>query len=377
MPTCRESCCLFLSSAAPDFWMLQFAALTIHSRWSTLSAILPKLLSCLNLDKFSSFFIHLLDVKHQASIAKQRVLEFLNKMAKFTVVRPIYFPHKLISKKAESFLLKLKKKKKKKPGAGRAEGAKARGQGGAAAGRAGGSRPPKSCGGAARTCIVRGSVDRSWSAGHDAGLGAARLSLALAAYESGLIGCGALPFKTTSSPAHWRAASWILSPAARRLAGAGEVIHSKPAPAGERGARRRAPTFTPLLPFPPRRCAPRGAPAPVAENCPRHVVAAARGSRLPPFPAERIGAVRGVRCSASPPPRGEPRRWATRGPGAKGRRAAPHTHPHTPPRVPCWRWDPRREQGDEGSRFLGEPRKGTRDSDGSIPGERVGTPGLQ
>lgn len=51
---------------------------------------------------------------------------------------------------------------------------KAQGQGGAAAGRAGGSRPPKSCGGAARTCIVRGSVDRSWSAGHDAGLGAAQ-----------------------------------------------------------------------------------------------------------------------------------------------------------------------------------------------------------
>lgn len=107
---------------------------------------------------------------------------------------------------------------------------------GAEAGWGEGSRPPKSCGGAARTCIVRGSVDRSGAQGTTRG--SARLSLALAAYESGLIGCGALPFKTTSSPSHWCGASWILSRAARRLAGASEVIHSKRAPAeGDRAAR--------------------------------------------------------------------------------------------------------------------------------------------
>jgi len=77
-----------------------------------LSAIFPKFVSCLNLDTFSRCFVHLLHVKQQATIVKQKVLEFLNTMAKFTMVRTMYFPHKLFFKKAESFLLKLKKNKK-------------------------------------------------------------------------------------------------------------------------------------------------------------------------------------------------------------------------------------------------------------------------
>lgn len=83
--------------------MLQFAALAIPSFWNVLSAILPKLISCLNLDKFSSFFIYLLDVKRQGSIVEERVLEFLNKIGKSTISRTMYFPHKLFSKKAEFF----------------------------------------------------------------------------------------------------------------------------------------------------------------------------------------------------------------------------------------------------------------------------------
>jgi len=78
-----------------------------------------------------------------------------------------------------------------------------------ARGRAGrgaqGAAAPRKVAAGPHVPVLFAAVWQELSAGH--GAGSARLSLALAAYESGLIGCRAPPFKTTSSPTDWRAAS--------------------------------------------------------------------------------------------------------------------------------------------------------------------------